>query len=149
MVRVSFFLIEIWVEKHEDNCMRFGQSSVLSVFTWTVVVSSLVIVSCGRVQTTSSNDGAIYGSGVTGSSQFLAARAVLANKCFACHSSWGAYNETDFSGHFLVSNGDPFNSLIYYRIRGNDSGTAGDMPTSGPNMTSDEIAVMKTWILSL
>ncbi len=101
---------------------------------------------CGKVRNSSSNDASIYGSSVTGSANFLEARTVLAASCFSCHSNWANYNESQFVSANLVRANSLLNSSLYTRIRGNDTGIAGDMPQSNPNLSNDDMAKIKQWI---
>lgn len=101
---------------------------------------------CGKLQNSSSSDANLYGSSVSGSTNFLQARAILANKCFSCHAEWSGYDEAQYVSTGRVSSGSPSNSSLYTRIRGNDTGTAGDMPLTGANLTTEEMTLIKTWI---
>lgn len=101
-----------------------------------------ILCSCGKVKNSSSSDAASAG----GSDEFIAAKQVLADKCLSCHSSWTSYSETDFVNKKLVSKKSPNNSDLYTRIRGNDSGIAGDMPQGQPNISQTEMTALKKWI---
>jgi uncharacterized membrane protein len=113
---------------------------------WFFFFSILALSSCGRLQNSNSNDANIYGSSVAGSANFVSARLILSNKCFSCHASWSSYTETQYVGLGLVVAGSTTSSSLYNRIRGNDTGQAGDMPVTGSNLTSEELKTMKTWI---
>lgn len=110
------------------------------------LLSILALSSCGRLQNSNSNDANVYGSSVAGSVNFVSARTILSNKCFSCHAGWSAYTESQYVSVGLVVAGSTTNSSLYNRIRGNDTGKAGDMPVSGSNLTSEELKTMKTWI---
>lgn len=114
-----------------------------------MLMSFVFISSCGKVKTSSSNDVYMYGAGVSGSSNFLNARGVLATQCMTCHSQWGNYTEQDFISNFLVIRGSPVGSLLYYRIRGNDVGIAGDMPIGATNMSNEDMKKVKDWITQM
>ncbi len=113
------------------------------------VLIVLMIVGCGRNPYNSSTSDALkYGSSVTGSASFLAARAVMLNSCFACHGSWSAWTEAEFISNGRVVAGSLVDSLLYTRIRGNSTGIAGDMPQNG-SLSSEDIVIIKTWILGI
>ncbi len=113
-------------------------------------VAVVLLVGCGKVRNSSTNDPNVYGSGVTGSASFLSARGVLAINCMSCHANWSSYSEQDYRNKFLVVQGDPVNSLIYYRIRGNDVGIPGDMPDGGrPNLSTEDMKKIKDWIATM
>ena len=99
---------------------------------------------CGKVITSSSNDKTIYGSNSATSANFTNAKAVLAQNCFQCHD-WSTYTEADFSAQALIIPNSALSSRLYQKIKGNDSGTAGNMPPSGA-LTSDDIIKIRTWI---
>jgi uncharacterized membrane protein len=106
----------------------------------------LILSSCGKLQNSNTSDANLYGTTVSGTSNFQNARTILSNKCFSCHANWSGYSETQFVTSGYVVSGSTTESILYTRIRGNDTGTAGDMPVSGSNLTTDEIATMKAWI---
>ncbi|MEK6772314.1 MAG: hypothetical protein AABY64_00105 [Bdellovibrionota bacterium] len=115
-----------------------------------LLIAAITLFGCGKVYTSSTNDLNVYGSGVTGTSVFLNARAVLAVNCMNCHSNWGAYTQQDYIDKFLVIRASPADSIVYSRLRGNDIGIAGDMPAGGrPNLTSEEMKKIKDWISSI
>ncbi len=103
------------------------------------------LVSCGKVKNSSSSDG----GSVVGTAEFVSARDIIGTKCLSCHSTWSAYSSDDFVKKGLVFKGSPANSTLYTRIRGNDLGVAGDMPTGQPNLSLAEIKEIKAWINSL
>jgi|GEM_PF-1388974 len=107
---------------------------------------SLVVVSCGPVYNNSSLDQIKYGSPVSGSANFQEARLVLLNRCTSCHGAWASWNEADFVSQGKIEARSPNTSILYTRTRGNDSGVAGDMPLSGSNPTTQEVATIKNWI---
>lgn len=113
---------------------------VLFVFAISMIMLSLI--SCGKVKNSSSADAA----SASGSEEFIAAKQVLAEKCLSCHSTWTSYSETDFVNKRLVSKKSPNNSDLYTRIRGNDSGIAGDMPEGQANISQTEMTAIKKWI---
>lgn len=106
-----------------------------------------VLTSCGKVNNSSTSDPALV---VSGSSEFIAAKQVLAQNCITCHahSSWASYSEADFKSKGLFVRKSPTSSEIYIRIRGNDAGIAGDMPESGSNLSVADIQTIKSWINS-
>lgn len=101
---------------------------------------------CGRVYNSSTLDEQLYGSEVSGSQNFQLAQAVILSKCVSCHGAWGSYTEEDYISNGLIEVGLSQDSVLYVRIRGNDSSTSGDMPTNGNTLTSDEVVKIKTWI---
>jgi len=108
-------------------------------------ILSLLIVNCGKVKNSSSSDG----GSVVGTAEFVSAREIIASKCLSCHSAWSSYSSDDYVKKGLVFKGSPANSSLYTRIRGNDVGVAGDMPTGQPNLSLTEIKEIKAWISSL
>tara|TARA_B110001454_G_scaffold64823_1_gene62956 strand:- start:1143 stop:1562 length:420 start_codon:yes stop_codon:yes gene_type:complete len=106
---------------------------------------SSILLSCGKVKNSSSSDG----DSAVGTAEFVSARDIIGSKCLSCHSTWAAYSSDDFVKKGLVFKGSPANSTLYTRIRGNDVGVAGDMPTGQPNLSTSEIKEIKTWISSL
>lgn len=110
-----------------------------------VVLLCGFLLSCGKVKNSSSGDG----GAVVGTAEFVSAMEVIQTKCLSCHSSWGAYKTDDFVKKGLVFKGSPANSALYTRIRGNDVGVAGDMPTGQPNISLVEMRAIKEWISSL
>jgi uncharacterized membrane protein len=110
------------------------------------ILQIFIFSSCGKLQNSNTSDASLYGSAISGTSNFQSARTILSNKCFSCHANWSAYTETQYVSAGLVVAGSTTGSTLYTRIRGNDTGTAGDMPISGANLTTDEVTTMKTWI---
>lgn len=108
-------------------------------------ILSLSILSCGKVKNSSSADG----GSVVGTAEFVSAREIIGSKCLSCHSAWTSYTSDDYVKKGLVFKGSAANSSLYTRIRGNDVGVAGDMPTGQPNLTLTEIKEIKAWITSL
>ena len=109
----------------------------------------IMMVGCGRNPYNSSTSDALkYGSNITGSSNFLAARAVMLTSCFACHGSWSSWNEAQFISNGRIVAASLDNSILYTRIRGNSTSFVGDMPVSG-NISSEDIVAIKTWILGI
>lgn len=107
-----------------------------------LVLLVMFFSSCGKVKNSSSADAASAG----GSEEFVAAKQVIADKCLSCHSAWTSYSEADYVTKRLVSKKSPNNSDLYTRIRGNDSGIAGDMPEGQPNISQTEMTTIKKWI---
>lgn len=103
------------------------------------------LLSCGKVINSSSSDG----GSVVGTAEFVSAREIIGTKCLRCHTTWAAYSADDFVKNGKVFKGSPANSTLYTRIRGNDVGVAGDMPTGEPNLSLAEIKEIKAWINSL
>ncbi|MBN8538245.1 MAG: hypothetical protein J0M15_14420 [Deltaproteobacteria bacterium] len=107
-----------------------------------LLVFLVMLEGCGKVKNSSSSDVA----SASGTEAFVAAKQVVADKCLSCHSAWTSYSEADYISKNLVTKKNPTNSSIYNRIRGNDTGTAGDMPQSNPNLSQSEMQLIKTWI---
>lgn len=101
--------------------------------------------SCGKIYNSSSYDKERYGANVTGSLNFLAARAVLVGQCFLCHSNWATLDESGFVSGQLVVARDLSGSKLYTRIRGNEITSAGNMPPTGV-LTSRDIESISNWI---
>ena len=117
------------------------------------LITTLIVlispISCGRNPYNSSTSDALkYGSTVSGSSQFLAARVVMLNSCFACHGSWSAWSESEFISNGRVVSRSLTDSILYTRIRGNSTQYAGDMPQNG-SLSSEDIVAIKNWILGM
>lgn len=105
------------------------------------------LFACGKIDNSSSGDKTMYGEGgQTGSLAFVGAVSVLGSYCYRCHSDWSSYTESEFMSSGLVARGNPNGSALFYRIRGNDSGTTGDMPPSGSSPSAEELKKIKTWI---
>ncbi|MBX9766064.1 MAG: cytochrome c [Bdellovibrionales bacterium] len=100
---------------------------------------------CGKVYNSSSSDFARYGSGVAGSANFVAARAVMSNQCFTCHSNWAALDEAGFVAASLVVSRDLSGSKVYARLRGNSVNGTGNMPPAGI-LSTQEVEAFSTWI---
>lgn len=116
------------------------------------MILSLALIflsSCGKVKNSSTSDLSLYGSGVSGSSVFLAARGVLATHCLECHADWANYSEADYTSKFLVVKSDPAGSPLYTKIRGNDAGIEGNMPENRPDLGYEDLKKIKDWITSL
>lgn len=111
----------------------------------TILIFSL---GCGRPYNSSFSDKIKYGSSVTGSANFIAARTVMVNKCFSCHGDFAAWNESEFVSNGRVVQNSLIDSTLYTRIRGNTTGLAGNMPP-GENLSSEEITLFKTWIAAM
>lgn len=106
---------------------------------------SFLFLSCGKVKNSSSSDG----GSIVGTAEFVSAREIIGSKCLSCHTAWSSYSSDDYVKKSLIFKGSPANSTLYTRIRGNDVGVAGDMPTGQPNLTLSEIKEIKAWISSL
>lgn len=108
-----------------------------------------VVFGCGRSPyNTSTSDALKYGSTVSGSADFLAARTVMLSSCFACHGSWSAWTAAEFVSNGRVVGGSLTDSILFTRIRGNSTGVSGDMPQNG-SLSSEDIVAIKTWILGM
>ena len=113
------------------------------------VLGLSVIFGCGRSPYNSSTSDALkYGSTVSGTANFLAARTVMLSSCFACHGSWSAWTEAEFVSNGRVVATSLADSILYTRIRGNSTGVAGNMPQNG-SLSSEDIVVIKNWILGM
>jgi uncharacterized membrane protein len=114
-----------------------------------VFILSLIILSCGRVENSSSQDRARYSPNMGGSAEFQAALAVLSAKCSECHGSWEGFTESEFVTAGLVVANDPTKSKVYYRNQ-LGPGPSNNMPDSGrPAMTSAELQTIAEWINSV
>ena len=91
-------------------------------------------------------DEQLYGSEIEGTPNFKLAQTVILSKCVSCHGAWATYTEEDYEDSGLIIIGSAQDSDLYTRIRGNDAGVVGDMPSNGNNLTSDELLKIKTWI---
>jgi len=138
------------MKKHLNKKMM-NQSLHLKLFLCLLFLAvSTILTSCADIYNSSSTDKLIYGSSVIGSAKFQTARSGLLNKCSRCHEFYGYWNESEFltdSKYGIVSTA-PAQSPLYCHSRGNDSCSPGDMPLNGSDMTDDELAKIKDWILS-
>lgn len=91
-------------------------------------------------------DEQLYGTEIEGTPDFKLAQMVILSKCISCHGAWANYTQEDYEDSGLVVIGSAQDSVLYTRIRGNDANVAGDMPSNGSNLTSDELLKIKTWI---
>jgi uncharacterized membrane protein len=112
-----------------------------------LTISLWLLQGCGKVTTSSSSDALIYGAGIDGGPNFLAARVVMSQKCFQCHD-WVTYSESDYASQALVTRNSAVNSRLYKKIKGNDSGITGNMPPSGL-LTDSDLIKIKVWIDSM
>ena len=109
----------------------------------------LVLVGCGKNPYNSSvSDALRYGSSVSGTATFTAARLVMMSSCFACHGSWSSYTEADFLSKGLVVFRSLTDSTLFTRIRGNSSGLVGDMPQNS-TLSSEDMITIRTWISNM
>lgn len=111
-----------------------------------LILGVCLLVGCGKVKNSSSSDAAQFGFTNQGGSAFKNAFPVLAKHCLSCHS-WSQWNESDFLTEGYIIANSPAQSMIYYRIKNNDSGTnSGDMPSNSDSLSSSELALIKTWV---
>lgn len=103
---------------------------------------------CGKVYNSSSSDLAIYGTGVSGSVNFLNARATMVKRCFSCHANWAGWDEATYVTNSFVTARNLSNSKLYTRIRGNEVNSTGNMPPTGI-LTTAEVESFSTWILGM
>ena len=113
-----------------------------------VLLGFLAIGGCGKVYNSSSSDLARYGTGVSGSLNFLDARATMVNRCFSCHSNWAGWDEAAYVANSFVTARSLLNSKLYTRIRGNEVNSTGNMPPTGV-LTAQEVETFSTWILGM
>ena len=110
---------------------------------------SLISLSCGRVENSSSQDRALYSPRSGGSAQFEAALAVFSAKCSECHASWNGFSESDFVTSGLAVSHSPTTSKIYYRNQ-LGPGPQNNMPSGGRSaMTTSELQTVTDWINSI
>ena len=139
-----------WIRKIQDSfCNTEGCTSMKVKQLCIIFFFGLIASACGQVRNSSSYDDLIYGSSISGSAQFVTMKTVLATQCIKCHAAWKDYTENDFVKNGLVIRGSASGSTLYTRIRGNDTGIAGDMPTANPNLSPDDMGKIKAWIVSL
>jgi uncharacterized membrane protein len=115
----------------------------------TLALPLFLLLACGRVENSSSQDRAIYSSRSTGSIEFEAAAAIILPKCSECHASWTAQSEADYIANGLIVPQNPNASKVYYR---NQLGPGPDnnMPSQGrPAMTAAELQTIANWINSI
>lgn len=116
--------------------------------TAAMLISLVLLASCGKVKNSNSADVALYGLSNQGGQNFKLAFTVIAQSCLSCHSAWTNWNETDFSSNGLIVSGSLVNSKIYYRIKNNETGVSGDMPANSNTLTGDELTLIKNWVLN-
>lgn len=111
---------------------------------------SVLFLSCGRVENSSSQDRYLYSPRPTGTPQFAAAQAVIVAKCSECHGSWAGFAEKDFVQSNLISPQNIDGSKIYYRNQNASSGPGPrNMPSQGrPALTATELQTVVDWINS-
>ena len=108
---------------------------------------------CFQVINSTSNDDTRFksaGETKTGSVRFLAANAVIAQKCATCHTStvhetWGDLSEADWVARASVVPGDPTNSALLKRLKNN----GGDMPQGAAALSETELAELTDWISNI
>lgn len=108
----------------------------------------LCVISCGPVMNSSTADAERYGTSATGTEAFKAAQKVVVNKCASCHVAWASYSEADYVNSNRVFRRSLLDSVLYTKIKGNESGIPGNMPPGEP-LTNDEIFAFKFWILTM
>lgn len=114
-----------------------------------VFILGLSLLSCGRIENSSSQDKALYSPRAGGSAQYEAAVAIIAAKCAECHGAWMSYTDSDYVMTGLVIPNNPTGSKIYYRNQ-LGPGPQNNMPSQGrPAATSDEMQTLATWINSI
>ncbi len=83
-----------------------------------------------------------------GSSQFLAAKAVLINQCVSCHS-FSTFSEQEWLSSGMIVPQSTTNSSLFKRLKNNGlAGSAQDMPPSG-QLSPEEVGLIADWINSL
>lgn len=113
------------------------------------LVLCFLILSCGRVENSSSQDKALYNPRAGGSAQFEAAQAIFSAKCSECHASWNGFSEIDFVASGLALPRDTKNSKVFYRNQ-LGPGPQNNMPSGGrPAMTTAELQTISDWIASI
>lgn len=114
-----------------------------------LLVALLVLPAC-KLQTENSsvNDEDIYGSTITGTAQYLAARSVLSKKCAGCHS-YSGMTEAELVNAGLVVAGSPAASRIYYRIAGSTGGGGPKNMPVGSTLSSTDLNTILVWIQNL
>ena len=88
---------------------------------------------------------------------FSNAKLILDNHCINCHSVGGSastYNfdfssEEEFKNSNYVTAADLRSSSLFHRIKGAGVGPVENMPPSGKGLTSNEIELLKKWILNM
>ena len=114
----------------------------------------LTPLACGKIYNSSTYDASTYGAGATGTAQFIAAQAIIRENCASCHTrpshqAWAGMSEADFVSQGLIVGRSLTGSMLYTKILGNRAGTPGNMPDGGTPLTSDQLTVLETWILSV
>lgn len=111
-----------------------------------LLLGASLLIACGKVKNSSSSDAAQFGFTNQGGAAFKNAFPILAKHCLACHS-WSQWNESDFLTEGYIIANSPAQSMIYYRIKNNDSGTnSGDMPSNSDSLSTSELSLIKTWV---
>ena len=118
----------------------------------TLLLLSVVLPSCGKIENSNSLDDIKYTNFTeTGSPNYLIAKAAINSACLQCHGIWKQYTEQTFIDTGLVVRGDPDASKLYYRNQQVSTGPGPkNMPPSGnPAISSADLAAMQQWISAL
>lgn len=124
------------------------QKSFFQTFLLGIALANVLLTGCGNPYNSSYSDALKYGSGVTGSANFIAARTVMVNHCFTCHAQWAGWNEAAFLSGGIIATRDLTNSLLYSKIRGNEVNSAGNMPPS-ESLSVEDLLAIRAWISNM
>lgn len=105
-------------------------------------------IGCGKPYNSSSSDAEKYGVTAVGTTNFQTMMKVVTNKCVSCHQAYGNYGEAEFVSNGLVVARSLSGSKLYYKIRGNKTAVAGNMPPS-ESLSTEEINTFETWIMGI
>lgn len=115
------------------------------------MISAAAFSSCGRLNSLNSfsSDAEVYDNSI--STQFVAARQLMASKCAVCHrhSQFTSYSESEWVSVGLVVAGNPNASELFLRLKNNGIlGSEQDMPPNS-SLSTSEAQIIEDWIDSL
>lgn len=108
-----------------------------------ILCLSALTQGCLQTENSNSGDGDAYGE-ISGSPQFIAARAIFTANCTPCHS-YNAQTEDELIASGLLVPGDSNNSPIYNRLRNSSGPGNKNMPPSGP-LSTENLTAISTWV---
>jgi uncharacterized membrane protein len=110
-----------------------------------------LLLSCGKIANSSSDDNTQYAPPVLATGAFGDVQAMLIQHCTFCHSAWNQYTAQDFISNGLVVPGSIISSKLYFRNRNStvDGAGAKDMPNTSPAISPANLVIMENWINTL
>jgi len=122
----------------------------MRLFTLLLCFIGLVLAAaCSKkLDSSSSDDADLFGTPPGGSPQFVAARAILVERCAHCHSSFAGLSAQEWAVSGYVVPGAPAVSPLFQRLRGAQVTGPRNMPADS-SLTSAEIQTLSDWIASI